>query len=324
MNKQKYDISLLSNTALYLYIFNYAGLIRIFSSLISKRKGDVSQTYGSQDHQLWIYSFIIPGLFLIGGLIPILIFILLIVNQSRLEKIQLRKHFCYLLNEYKYQKYYWELIKLFKKTIIIVIMTNFETDIVLKASLIGLCLLVYQILATFLQPFIIQKYNTLDLYSSQICSISIFLATTKYICEQNIYEFLFIILQIFIVGCFIKLCYPFIFGILRSYEKKYKFFLLNKLHFLLNQKVSNFFLTKILKKMLEKQKQREQKLKKNIIILKNHLIYFSKLQLRNSKQLMTGYYSSSYSSRIQSVKSSRLDIKKLFFDPIEQDEFTKN
>ncbi|CAD8128246.1 unnamed protein product [Paramecium sonneborni] len=242
----------------------------------------------NQKHICIVHSWIV----LIGGFIPILIFILLIVNKSRFDKIKIRKHIHYLLNECEYQKYYWELIKLFKKTIIIVIMTNFETDIVLKASLIGLCLLVYQILAPFHQPFIIQKYNTLDLYSSQICSILIFLAKIKYISEQNINEFLSIILQIFII----------------SYEKKYKFFFLNQFHFLLKQKV-------------EKQKLREQKLKKNIIILKNHLIYFSKL---NSKQIMTGYYLSSYSSRIQSVKSGRLGIKKLYFDLIEQDEFTKN
>ncbi|CAD8066795.1 unnamed protein product [Paramecium primaurelia] len=329
--KQKYDLSLLSNTALYLYVFNYAGLIKMFSSLISKRvvsnnhyiQGDVSLKYGSQDHWLWMYSFIIPGLFVIGGLIPILIFILLMVNKTRLEKIKLRRHICYLLNEYKQQRYYWELIKLFMKSIIIFIMTNFETDIVLKASLLGLCLLVYQILATFHQPFIIQKYNTLDLQTSQICSISIFLAITKYICEQNNYVSPSTILQIFIIGCFIKLCYPFIFGIARSYFKKYQYFFLNKLHFLLNQKVPNFFFTKILMNILEKQKLREQKLKNHITKLKNHLIYFSKIQLRNSKQIMTGFYSSSQSSRIHSIKSSRIGIEKLYFDPNEQDEFTK-
>ncbi|CAD8103714.1 unnamed protein product [Paramecium sonneborni] len=329
--KQKYDISLLSNTALYLYVFNYAGLIKMFSSLISKREisnnyyiqGDVSQKYGTQDHYFWLYSFIIPGLFVIGGLIPILIFILLIFNKTRLEKIKLRRHICYLLNEYKQQRYYWELIKLFKKTIIIFIMANFETDIVLKASLLGLCLLTYQILATFNQPYILQKYNILDLQTSQICSITIFLAITKYICEQNNYLPYSMMLQTFIIGLFIKLCYPFIFGIARSYHKKYKFFFLNKLHFLLNQKIPNFFLTKILMKMLDKQKLKEQKLKNNITKLKNHLIYFSKIQLRNSKQIMTGFYQSSQSSRIQSVKSSRIGIEKLYFDHIEEDEFTK-
>ncbi|CAD8156187.1 unnamed protein product [Paramecium octaurelia] len=329
--KQKLDLSLLSNTALYLYVFNYAGLIKMFSSLISKREvsknsyiqGDLSLKYGSQDHYLWMYYFIIPGLFVIGALIPIMIFILLKINRTRLEKIKLRRHISYLLNEYKQERYYWELIKLFKKSIIIFIMTNFETDIVLKASLLGLCLLIYQILATFHQPFTIKKYNNLDLQTSQICSISIFLAITKYICEQNNYVSPSTLLQILIIGCVIKLCYPFVFGIARSYFKKYQFFFLNKLYSLLNQKVPNFLFTIMLMQKLEKEKLRKKKLKNHISKLKSHLIYYSKLQLRNSKQIMSGFYQSSLSSRTNSVKSSRIGIEKLYFDHTEQEEFTK-
>ncbi|CAD8087594.1 unnamed protein product [Paramecium primaurelia] len=318
ITKQKHDISIFSNTALYLYVFNYAGLIKMFSSALSKREGDVSLQYGSQIHQKWMYYFIIPGIFIIGIFIPIFIYILLMLNKNKLDKIKLRKHICYLLNEYKQERYYWELIKLFKKSIIIFIMTNFETEIVLKASLLGLGLLIYQILAIFNKPFTIQKYNSLDLQTAQICSISIFLALTKSICEQKNYIFPSILIQIFIIGCFIKLCYPFVFGIARNYFKKYQFFYLNKLHFFLNLKVPNFYFAIILGKFLEKEKLRQNKLKYNIAKLKNHLIFLSKVQLRNSRQII-----SPQSSRILSTKSSRIGVEKVFFNNVEEYESNK-
>ncbi|CAK94497.1 unnamed protein product (macronuclear) [Paramecium tetraurelia] len=335
ITKQKHDISILSNSALYLYVFNYAGLIKMFSSVLSKREvsnqnyiqGDVSLKYGSPVHLQWVYYFIIPGIFIIGIFVPILIFILLKLNRQKLDKIKLRKHLCYLLNEYKQERYYWELIKLFKKSVIIFIMTNFETEIVLKASLLGLCLLIYEILAIFHQPFTIQKYNSLDLQTAQICSISMFLALTKSICEQKNYIFPSILIQILIIGCFIKLCYPFIFGIARSYVKKYQFLYLNKLHFFLNSKVPNIYFALILGKFLEREKLKQQKLKSNFTKLKNHLIFLSKQQLRTSKQILTnitcGQVISPQSSRILSTKSSRIGVEKAFFSNVEEYENNK-
>ncbi|CAD8082824.1 unnamed protein product [Paramecium primaurelia] len=306
--KQKYDLSILSNTALYLYIFNFAGLVKMFSSVVSRIEvsntnyihGDVSMIYGTQDHYLWMYYFIIPGLIVIGILIPLLIFILLMINQNRLDKIKIRRHISYLLNEYKMEGFYWEQIKLFKKAILIFILTNFETEIVLKASLLGLCLLMYQILAAFNQPFINQKFNNLDLQSSQICSISILLALTKQICEQKNYLGASMLIQIVIIICFIKMCYPFIFDIVRSYIKLYKLQLLNKLYQLLNSKVPNLYFTILLKNFLEKEKLREIRIKYLFMQLRDHLIQFSRIQLKNSKQFRQ--LISLLTSRIQSSK----------------------
>ncbi|CAD8115237.1 unnamed protein product [Paramecium sonneborni] len=330
ITKQKQDNSFFSNTALYLYLFNYAGLIKMFSSILSKREisnhnyiqGDVSLKYGSRVHLNWMYYFIIPGIFIIGVFIPILIVILLLLNKNKLDKIRLRKHICYLLNEYKQERYYWELIKLFNKSIIIFIMTNFETEIILKASLLGLTLLIYQLLAILHQPFILQKYNDLDIQTSQICSISIFLAFTKSICEQKNYIFPSILIQILILGCLLKLCYPFIFGITRSYFKKLSSIFLNKLHLFFNLNVPNFYFTLILEKFLKKQELKQQKMKNNIAKLKSHLIFLSKIQLRNSRQILTNIscqkqYSHN-SSRILSTKSSRIGIEKLIFNNVEE------
>ncbi|CAD8207525.1 unnamed protein product [Paramecium pentaurelia] len=147
---KKYDLSIFSNAALYFCVFNFAkdGLKCLYQFQkylvfmnISKREisnsnyihGNVSMMYDTQDYYLQIYYFIIPGLILIGVLNPLLIYILLMINQNRLDKIKIRRHISYLLNEQNMDRFYLEQIKLFKKAIFIFVLTNFETEIVLKA-----------------------------------------------------------------------------------------------------------------------------------------------------------------------------------------------
>ncbi|CAD8111185.1 unnamed protein product [Paramecium primaurelia] len=65
--------------------------------------------YDTQDYYLQIYYFIIPGLIVIGVLNPLLIYILLMINQNRLDKIKIRRHISYLLNEQNMDRFYLEL-----------------------------------------------------------------------------------------------------------------------------------------------------------------------------------------------------------------------
>lgn len=90
-----------------------------------------------------MYQFIIPLLILLGFTIPFSLFILLYTQRKKLHTTTFRKHICYLFNEYNTNAYYWEVIKLSLKSIVIVITTYFEANIFLKAALIGLCLLIY-------------------------------------------------------------------------------------------------------------------------------------------------------------------------------------
>ncbi|CAD8105197.1 unnamed protein product [Paramecium sonneborni] len=316
IKKHKYDQSILSNTALYLYVFNFAGLIKMFSSVVSKRQishldyiqGDLSIRYGTQNHYIWMFYFILPGLIIVGIFIPIFISILMMINKNRLDQIKLRKHISYLLNEYKEQKYYWEQIKLFKKGILIFILTNFETDIVLKASLLGLCLLIYQILTTFHQPFINLKFNQQDLQSCQICSISIFLAIVKYICEQNNYLGPSITIQIILIGCLIKLCFIFTLGIATAYLQKYKPVFLNKLYLFLNSKIPNFNFTKLLRNILKKENKRKKRIKYLFKTLRNHLIKCSQIQLRSQKLFLSSSNSKFISIRNHQFISHIMEI----------------
>ncbi|CAD8048616.1 unnamed protein product [Paramecium sonneborni] len=276
--------SVLSNTGLYLYVSNFASLIKQFSSLLSRRQisnidyiqGNVSLLFDTESHYIWIYKFIIPGLGFIGCFIPIFLFSLMFIRRKKLDVIKFRKHLCYMFNEYAEHCYYWEFIKIWKKTILIIILTYFETNILLKASLLGLCLLVYQLFTVKIKPFINQKLNSLDLETGQFCSIAIFLAANIYVCEQTanyIYSYL---LQSAILLLFIKLCYPFINQIISLNYKMQKMNILILLLKISKLLKTNSKISKNLNSKLIEFKQREQKLKQNIQKLKQHLFYISK------------------------------------------------
>ncbi|CAK86413.1 unnamed protein product (macronuclear) [Paramecium tetraurelia] len=89
--KTKFDKSILSNTALYLYLSNFAAIVKQFFSLLSKRtisdieyiQGNVSLEFNTQSHYLWIYFFILPGLSFIGCFIPFILFFVNVFNEKK-------------------------------------------------------------------------------------------------------------------------------------------------------------------------------------------------------------------------------------------------
>ncbi|CAD8187960.1 unnamed protein product [Paramecium octaurelia] len=267
--KQLLNRSYISNTLLYLYVSNYAALIKQFCSIISIRQisqipyiqGDVSLLYGTPNHISWIIFFAVPGLGILGLFIPFSLFFIMYINREQLDNIKLRRHICYLFNEYNTESYFWESIKLSKKTIIIIILTYFESNVFLKASLLGLCLLVYQLAAVKQKPYIIQSLNFLDIQTGQICSITLFLAGANYVCEQENYSSILIPLQICIVLLCIRLCYPFLINIFRVYFKKYKVPFVQLIYKISRYLKANCSLTNYLNNQLKKLNQREYRLR---------------------------------------------------------------
>ncbi|CAD8159253.1 unnamed protein product [Paramecium pentaurelia] len=298
-----FNLEIISNTLLYLYISNYGGLVKMYFSILSKRdvssqsyiQGDVSLLFESKEHLIWIFSFVIPGIGIFSLMIPLSLFIVMYIKKGQHDKINIRKHFCYLINEYNVSSYFWEDIKLIKKTIIILILTYFETYILLKASLLGLCLLFYQLIAFNKKPYILSNFNSKDLFSALICSISIFLVAAKYVAEQENNQFSSISLQTIIVLLCIKICYSFIKSILEVYFNKYFILILNYLYIILNKISSNSIFTKKLQNNLQKSTQKNKRIKILINKLRQHLLEVSKSQLQNQRKIL--------SSKIKKTKS---------------------
>ncbi|CAD8185608.1 unnamed protein product [Paramecium octaurelia] len=290
-SKRRFQTYIISNTLLYLYVSNFSGLIKQFCSIVSKRiisniqfiQGDVTQPFGSLDHNLWIWEFATPGLVIFGFLIPFSLFLFMFITKNKFNIIQFRRHICYLFDEYNEQNYFWEQIKFSKKICIILIMTYFESNILLKASLLGLLLLIYQILAEMQQPYNLQKLNRLDLQAVKICSIAIFIAIAKYVSEQELQNTSSQILQVFIIFLCIKLCYQFILDIFKAYVKKYQVAFITLLTNFCKMikpksKTSIYFGNLLLKWSI-----REKKMKQNFTILKAHLIKMSSAQKKFQK-----------------------------------------
>ncbi|CAD8214612.1 unnamed protein product [Paramecium octaurelia] len=183
-------------------------------------------------------------------------------NRSNLDKIKFRKHICYLFNEYSEKTYFWEQIKLIQKTCIILVITNFENNVLLKTTLLGICVEAYQVLAINNKPYIISKFNNLDLQSGQICLIAIFLVATKYESQVLQNDFFSMFLQIILILLLIRLSFPFIKDILILYSKKYQLPVLTKLHSVLKQ--SNINLFKNIGIYVDQEFEKRKKLQMNI------------------------------------------------------------
>ncbi|CAK76381.1 unnamed protein product (macronuclear) [Paramecium tetraurelia] len=271
VKKVKFNDNILSITLLYGYIQNYASLINQLSSILAKRQissinyvqGDVSLLFDSDNHQQWIYKFSIPLLSLIGLILPISLLCFLYIKRGILNKISLRRHFSYLFNEYRINCFYWEWMKLWKKTIIIIILIYFETNILLKGILIGICLIVYQVITSLYQPYIYEKLNKLDLQTGQCCSIAIFLASIKYICEQEEEDAIAKIVQMLIVFLFLRLSYPIISNIFAIYYRKYKEQLVQVLVEILRKSSSQQKLIWKLSDKLDQWKQKQDRIQRN-------------------------------------------------------------
>ncbi|CAD8133591.1 unnamed protein product [Paramecium octaurelia] len=299
--KSKFQSNTISNITLSLYIFNYAGLIKMLSSILSWRvvsdlkyiQGDVSLRYDTEYHNKWIYYFVIPDLMFFGYLIPLCLFVLLYAQRNKLDSIRLRGHICYLFNEYNQDSYFWELIKLSKKAAMIFIMTYFETNISLKATLLGLCLVLYQLIAIRNKPYIISKFNALDLYSGQLCSISIFLAAAKYNNEQQNDIISSIALQVLLIIFCFRLCQPYLVDIIRIYNKKYKVLFFTKLN-----KILKFIKLEIIAQFLDnwllQMKFQELQLQRNL----NKLRSLARSQVTN-RRLITSQINSQWTYRFR-------------------------
>ncbi|CAD8189349.1 unnamed protein product [Paramecium pentaurelia] len=304
---RKFNQSIITNTLLYLYVCNYGGLIKMLCSVISRRiisniefiSGDVTLYFGSDNHNQWMNQFIIPLLILLGFTIPFSLFILLYTQRKKLHTTTFRKHICYLFNEYDNNAYYWEVIKLSLKSIIIVIATYFEANIFLKAALIGLCLLIYQILAVKNKPFILSNLNSLDLQAGQTCSIAIFIVVAKYVADQENEKFSSVFLQIIITLLLIRLCLPFIELIIKAYMKKYKTVLIQLIYQLFKFIAQNWSITIWLQRKLQCENQKKIKLMTNMKKIRQSLLQKQKTQYLQFSSIQSPYHSQLRSEQLK-------------------------
>ncbi|CAD8114069.1 unnamed protein product [Paramecium sonneborni] len=193
LKKEKLNSSVATTTLIYIYIYFQPNLVNGFIELISYRnisgfkwiQANVSQRYDTTSHQIWMFQFCFPLIIFISLIIPFYFFFGLYFNKSNLEKKSIRLHWGYLYNEYKVQAYFWELIKIIQKELIILSLVYYEEAIVLKGVLLLFITYVYQELNSYYQPYKLNNLNKLDYYSANVSMITIGLAIGSYISQQS-------------------------------------------------------------------------------------------------------------------------------------------
>ncbi|CAD8084363.1 unnamed protein product [Paramecium sonneborni] len=189
----KFNQSVTPTTLIYLYIYFQPNLVQGLIELVSFRKisgfqwiqANVSQRYDTPTHTKWVFQFCLPFILLITILIPFYLIFGLFKNRENLEKKEVRLYWGFLYNEYKKKAYFWELIKIFEKELIILFLVYYQNNVVLKGVLVLLITYVYQELNSHFKPFSINNLNNLDYYSANISMITIGLAIGIYITQQS-------------------------------------------------------------------------------------------------------------------------------------------
>lgn len=87
--------------------------------------------------------FCFPFFIVIAIIIPLIFFIFLYSNRNDLDSNDSRMNWGFLYNEYKNSGYFWEIVKLIEKELIIIILSFYETRIIIKAILIYIIIYIY-------------------------------------------------------------------------------------------------------------------------------------------------------------------------------------
>ncbi|CAD8213585.1 unnamed protein product [Paramecium octaurelia] len=187
------NCSVMSTTLIYFYIYFQPNLINGFVQLVSYRdisgfkwiKANVADRYDTPDHLQWMLKFSLPALIILAVLIPCFFFYGLFSNKKNLtSKKEVKMRWAYLYVEYKETVYFWELIKIIEKELIILSLIYYEDSIVIKGVLVLLITYFYQELNQNYQPYSMNRMNKLDYYSANICMITICLAIGAYIAQE--------------------------------------------------------------------------------------------------------------------------------------------
>lgn len=124
--------------------------------------------------------FLILLIVAIGILIPLYFFYKLFNIKDRLNQIENRSTWGFLYNEYSKWAYYWEIVKILLKEIIIIILTYYEDSILIKAILVNLSITFYSHYLLKWKPYNLSFLNKLESQSSRTCSISMIIGLGIY------------------------------------------------------------------------------------------------------------------------------------------------
>ncbi|CAD8145255.1 unnamed protein product [Paramecium pentaurelia] len=171
---------LIFNSLQYCKLYYSPSIFSCLISLISYREiggqkwilADVTYLFDSQEHYQWILQFIIP-IFILFLIILGLDFVAIFQRKKQLTLLKTKMMFGYLYLNYKSKYYYWEYCKLIQKFLLVIVLLQFQDQIVWKATFVVLIIIVYQQLVETYQPYKASLFNNLDSQMHIVCLTTI-------------------------------------------------------------------------------------------------------------------------------------------------------
>ncbi|CAK57244.1 unnamed protein product (macronuclear) [Paramecium tetraurelia] len=309
----RYRFSFISTPLLYIFLYMQPNLVGGLISLLSYRRicndlwiqGNVAYRYDTKNHLFWVLIFCLPLIIIFALFFPVYFFYKLKINKTCLDKSHIRQIWGYLYNEYKQKAYFWEIVKILQKELIIVVLAYYEDHIPIKASLVFLSLSGYIFLAHSLQPYYTGKMNQLDREAIIICAVSIILASQIFLAqESNLVEIIwpcyFIIGMIntfFIFKIFVQILFAY-FNRLNDQ--------IDKLIELIIKKFPNLVQSNFNQNLFKSKKQQKARIKERFAKIKDYLIPQARLiiQCRRTNRFELPIRTRIDSSHIQNLYST--------------------
>ncbi|EWS71353.1 transmembrane protein, putative, partial (macronuclear) [Tetrahymena thermophila SB210] len=146
-------------------------------------------------YKFYSIALVLPFLILCTIVLPAFLFIQIYISQRRhgLNDVKINLKYGFLFQEYKDSVYFWEIIKIIQKIVIIILLNFYSQVVMVKGILIYLVILFYGVLSNKYKPYQQDQLNKIDNYSTQICAFTILLCV---FINNNQYNYLKI-------GCFI-------------------------------------------------------------------------------------------------------------------------
>ena len=129
----------------------------------------------SSVHSFWSFAVAMPGIIAWGLGIPAFAFFLMAKEKSKLDTVETRMKFGFLYNGYKLEYYYWEVVIMYRKIILIFIAVFIQNyGVMVQALIVFMVLLIFLVLGLKKKPFFLVPLNDLESLSLITSILSIY------------------------------------------------------------------------------------------------------------------------------------------------------
>ncbi|CAD8202516.1 unnamed protein product [Paramecium octaurelia] len=190
IGKMQFKVQYLYTMAIYLFVFLQPNYVMEFMTLISSRvisgnyyiMANVSYRYDTFKHDQWIAGFGVPGLLLWVLVLPTAFWYVCYqgAQQMKLNSFRFSQSWGFFYHEYRRERYYWEFIKIFYRSLISILICYFQEEIIVKGILSFLVVYAYYGLSTHFNPYNLRVTNDLDQLSSVVLSLSLIVGVFLY------------------------------------------------------------------------------------------------------------------------------------------------